>query len=276
MNPSWLDRISAGLVAIGDLLLGWSLDLPRDGTLLILVLLTCGLLLLARRWLTPQERLQRCQADLRCLRQWRRAARQQKDVAALRRLDRTAAQVRWIQLRADLCVLAVVLLPLGGLATWGAARLEYLSVPSDRSLELTLQTPASSIGRLAHLVPDPGVTVESSWLARVEPDPAHTARGRAVWRVRFGPPRATPLRLTLRHAGESVEHEVRLDGRTYAPPAQSHSAEHLRLTTLDTPPYRFLGIVPGWSTVGLAPWVVAYLLLSLVLTPLAKRWTRTA
>jgi len=272
MSASWLDRASSLAVAVGDLLLGWSLRLPRDVTLLIVVALTIALMLVVRRLWTNQERLRRCRADLIRLRELRREARRQRDAAHVARLDRTTAQVRWLQLKADLRVLAAVIVPFAGLAVWAAARLEYHGVPLGEPITLTAFTPLSSVDRLAHVVPVEGITADSSWITRVEVDPGDGTRGRASWRLRFkndGRPQSLPV--WIRHGGESVAHTVRLDATRYDPPAQSHAAERLALTSLELPEYRFLGIVPGWPAVGLAPWLVAYLLLSLALMPVVKR-----
>ena len=276
MSDTWIERASSLVVAAGDLLLGWSLRLPRDVTLLFVVALTITLLLAVRRLWTNQERLRRCRNDLVRLRELRREARR-RDVAQLTRLDRTVAQVRLVQLKADLRVLAVVIVPFAGLAIWAAARLEYRGVAAGQPITLTAFTPLASVDRLAHVVPAPGFASDASWITRVEVDPSDGTRGRASWRLRFEegePPRSLPV--WIRHGGESVAHTVWLEAARYSPPLQSHAAERLPLTSLELPEYRFLGIVPGWPRLGLAPWLVAYLLLSLALTPLAKRMTRIA
>jgi hypothetical protein len=210
------------------------------------------------------------------------------------------------QLRVDLRVLGVVIVPLAWIATWAATRLDYEPIELGKDYTLTARLPISSAGRVAHLVPEPWFTPETSLIARAAPDPDHPGWARADWRLRFvdrdesraesrGESRGMPLALTMRHAGETATHPVFLDGRRPSPavafaaetddsraasPASESSpsesvARRLVESRLSVAEYRFLGWVPGWPAAGLAPWVVAYLLLSLLLLPIAKRVTRT-
>lgn len=283
LSGSWLACGTDILVASGDAVFGWLLALPRDAALVAIVAVTVFATIVARRCCADQDRLQRCVADLRVLKSLKRAARRAgTSRAELVRLDQTAAKVRWLQLRVDLRVLSLVLLPLVWLATWASVRFDYQPIVPGQTYTLTARLPLSSVGRVAHLVPEPWFTPETSLITRASPDPDAPGWARADWRLRFatsaGLGTTAESKLTMRHGGETVTHPVFLDGRRPSPAVALADARAIRLleTRLDVVEYRFLGWLPGWAAAGLAPWVVAYLLLSLLGLPLAKRLTRTA
>jgi hypothetical protein len=300
----WLARGGEAMVASGDVAFGWLLALPRDVALVGLALATVLASVVARRCCADQDRLRRSVADLRVLKTLKRAARQAgAPRSELLRFDHTTAQVRLWQMRVDLRVLGVVIVPLAWIATWAATRLDYEPIELGKDYTLTARLPISSAGRVAHLVPEPWFTPETSLIARAAPDPDHPGWARADWRLRFvdrdesrAESRGMPLALTMRHAGETATHPVFLDGRRPSPavafaaetddsraasPASESSpsesvARRLVESRLSVAEYRFLGWVPGWPAARLAPWVVAYLMLSLLLLPIAKRLTRTS
>lgn len=269
----------AAVVRIVDGLLGWSLVLlPRDVTLVGLALLTVSLMLAARKFLTDQDLLRRCRADLVRLKQMRRAAKGRGDRDALQRVSRTMVQVQWMQLQADLRVLAVSIVPLAALATWAVERLEYMPTrPGDR-VTLTARFPLSSVSRVTHLVPpaeESGDKLESPALQSVALNASDERRGVARWTVRTGTRGpARHVMLVVRHQGESVAHEIEVGTGRYAAPLRTHDGDRQIETEVDLRPYRFLNIVPGLAWLGLPPWMVAYLLLTLAIMPLAKRVCR--
>ena len=282
----WLARGGDALVSSGDTVFGWLLALPRDAALIALALATVLTSLAARRWCANQDRLRRSVADLRVLKRLKREAKRAgRTRGELLRFDQTAARVRWGQLIVDLRVLGIVLIPLLWLATWAAVRFDYEPIVPGKVYTVTARLPSSSVGRIAHLVPEPWFTPESSLIARAVPDPDQPGWARAVWQLRFADQSAAntaTLAMTLRHGGETVAHPVYLDGRRPSPavvPASASlsgaGASRLMESRLSVSEYRFLGWVPGWPAAGLAPWVVAYLLLSLLLLPIAKRVTGT-
>lgn len=286
VSGTWLARGVDLFVASGDAVFGWLLALPRDAALLALVTATILLTVAARRWCADQDRLRRCANDLRVLKSLKRAARQAGMARAERmRFEQTAARVRLIQLWGDLRVLSLVIVPLLWLATWASARFDYEPLEPGRVYTLTARLPLSSTGRVAHLVPEPWFAPETSLITRAAADPAMPGWSRADWRVRFADTakltassgQQVSRAFTIRHGGESATHPVFLDGRRPSPAVvpSSDGATRFVESRLDIAEYRFLGWVPGWSAIGLAPWVVAYLLLSVLGLPIAKRVTRT-
>lgn len=277
MTPGWGAALREAVVAVIDALLGWSLAWSRDATLLLLVSLTLALTLSMRRWCTDQERLRRCQRDQERLRVLRREARQAGDQAALDRLAQTALAVRWILLRADLRVLLAVCVPVASLAVWAADRIAYHPVRLGESVELRLSTTSASLERLAHLVPDECLSADSKWIAWVVSDPDDATLGRVDWQFRLDhAPSEQPMLLAVRHAGETVQHPIRVGDGLYERPTRRHPGPSILETTLMLQEYRPLGVTPGWPAVGLAPWVVGYLIGCLGLTPLMKRLFRVA
>jgi hypothetical protein len=259
-----------------DWLWGWSLYLPRDLTLLAVVFATIGLLLLARRNLNAQDRLRRVQRDLVQLRMLRRVAREADDREALPRLQATAMQLKLIQVRADLIVLAWVLVPLGLLAWWASARLQYLPLQTGAEFSIVASYPASSVERLTYLVPTEGCELLTPALQRVALDGEVGGVVEVQWRVRVTATDSREVRLAIHHLGRHVEHPVRLLSPWYREATIVHPHGGVLATHVSLPPYRFLGWLPGFEAWGISSWMLAYLGLSLLLMPLARRWWQIA
>lgn len=266
----------ADIPALLDWLWGWSLYLPRDVTLVLVVLATIGLLLLARRKLTAQDRLRRVQRDLVQLRVLRRTARAAGDHEALQRLQATATQLKLIQVRADLIVLAWVLVPLGLLAWWASARLQYLPLRTGAEFSIVANYPASSVERLTYLVPTAGCELLTPAVQRVAVDGEVGGVVQVHWRVRVTATESREVRLAIHHLGRHVEHPVRLLSPWYREATIVHRGGAVLATEVSLPPYRFLGFVPGIDAWGISSWMLVYLGLSLLLMPLARRWCQIA
>jgi len=275
MADGW-NKLSSEVVAILDLPLLGLLKLPRDVTLVIVALFTVVILVVVRRVVTDQNQLGRCAADLRRLKELRREARAAGDRATVSRLAGTANAVKLQRLKADLIVLAVAIVPLGLLATWAVERLDFLPARPAQSLELTAYYPLSSIGRLTHLVPRPDMELRSPAIQTVVLDSEDPSQGRARWVFK-------PLSendefvLLVHHAGEMATHPMPVGGVVYAPVLREHRVnQRLSRTHVALDRYKFLGIDPKLERFGLAPWLVAYVVLTLILTPLIRRLARVA
>ena len=264
------------LIPFNDLLdvpLGWLLDLPRDATLLAFSLLTALLMTVARRYVTNQDLLRRCSDDLRQLKRLSREAKQLGDKPRRQRLRSTVAMIKPMQLIQDLKVLAVVVLPLVVLTLWAVERLDYLPPRVGDELTVRAYLPISSVDGVAHLVPADGFELRSSAIQLVLANEQLPPVGVAEWKLR--PTSATDeLTLTIRHRGESAVHRVAIGQRTYLPPQQLHQNERLQQTEVELDRYRPLGLPLRSEEIGLPPWMVGYLLLTLVLVPLFKRVLR--
>jgi uncharacterized membrane protein (DUF106 family) len=277
MMLAWTFSIHPTILSAMDFVLGWSRELPRDVTLVLLVLATISLTLVARRFFTDQDRLRRCRHDLKRLPELIRQAKQSGDQQERHRLVQTVLQVRWIQFRADLRVLLVVAVPIGGLVIWASERIAYLPLAVGETIELRLSTPSASLERRAHLVPTDDLTTNSGWIAWVVSDPDDADRGRAVWQFQVDQmPRKQPLMLEVSHAGERALHPIRVGDGGYEPLSRRHDGKAILETSVVLEEYRFLGLVPGWPQIGLAPWMVSYLIGCIVLTPVGKRLGRVA
>ncbi|MFO0820196.1 MAG: hypothetical protein U1A77_19770 [Pirellulales bacterium] len=272
MMLAWTFSIHPAILSAMDFALGWSLELPRDVTLVLLVLATISLTVIARRFFTDQDRLRRCRHDLKRLSELIRQAKQSGDQQERHRLVQTDLQVRWIQFMADLRVLLVVIVPIGGLVIWASERIAYLPLVVGEPIEFRLSTPSASLERRAHLVPADELSTNSGWVAWVVSDPDDADRGRAVWQFQVDQiPREQPLILEVCHAGERAWHPLRVGDGRYEPLNQRHDSKAILETLVVLEEYRFLGLIPGWPQIGLAPWMVSYLIGCIVLTPLGKR-----
>jgi hypothetical protein len=266
-------RIAAAITTVGDFLLGWLLALPRDVAIVAVAMFTSLVLTLVRKWATNQELLARCAADLARLKRLIRQAKSQRDRPAVLRMRGTVNLIKLKQLAAEGRVLLWALLPLTLLATWGMERLDYLPPSAGQEITLRAYYPLSSVDKLTHLVPPEGFELKSPAVRQVQLDDEGGVNGVASWTLVAREP--IPLaQLLVRHQEHTVSHAVRVNGRTYEAPIQTHQDELLPTTEIKLEQARFLGHVPGVPAIGLPPWVVAYLLLALALVYPIRRFLR--
>ena len=267
MNP-----FTAWIVRIVDYPLGWILWLPRDLSLLLFAAGTAVLMTLARRVVTNQDRLQRCGQDLQRLKQFMREAQQTQEKTHVQRLRRTIGQIKGMQLAADMRVLVVVLIPVAALAIWATARLDFLAPRVDHDLVIRAHFPLSSIDSLTHLVPASGYELKSPAIQVIQAE--SDASGCVAQWTLHPTTAANDLPIVIRHRHESAIHHLTVGRATYLPPVQTHPHERLTTTEVLLPRYHPLGIHLKSETIGLAPWMIGYLLLTLLLVPAFKRLLR--
>ncbi len=271
-----LNALCAWTVRAVDYPLGWLLWLPRDVTLLLFAALTALLMTLARRAVTNQGLLRRCAEDLQRLKQLLRETRRSPDKPTRLRLQRTVGLIKGMQLAADMRVLVVVLLPVAILAIWASERLDYLPPRVDRDLVVRAHFPLSSIDGLTHLVPAAGYELKGPAIQIVRADAASpSAGGLAEWTLR-PTSAADDLAIVIRHRHESATHRVAIGRATYRPPVQAHAGERLAMTEVVLDRYRPLGLNLKTEAIGLPPWMVGYLVLTLLLVPTLKRLLRVS
>ncbi len=257
-----------------DLLLGWSLYLPRDVVLLLVSLLTALALLGVRRWTTNQDWLRRAQADRKRLGQLLREAKREGDRQQAARYRATSAMIAWCRLKAEGLPLLLSLPPLALLGTWAMFRLGYLPPEPGDQLAARLYTPTSAISRVAHLVPRDGIACDG-WVQAVGEDTldGEVVNGIATWTIICGDePRDASLAFRL---GEHrFEHPLTIGGAIHSQPLQFHGPRGQYVTEVALPEYRLLGILPGIPWLMIPPWVTGYLLLVLPITLILRRVLR--
>lgn len=248
--------------AVGDILVGWTLWLPRDAALVLLAMMIAGLALALRRLSTNPHVLRLIRDDLEQLKRLKRQARAGGDRSALTRFRRTATAVRWLQLRQESRALLVSLGPLAIVMTWASERLECLPPQSGETVTLTAWLPASAAGSVAHLVPKVGLDASAGWIQEIIPSRhAEQPRGLATWSLRaYAQPQAYPL--VLRFRGRSAQHPLLVGQRAYLPVRRVHGDDFESQVKLR--PYHPLGIhcpawwpLPAWLT-----WLVVFTLMA--------------
>ena len=264
-----LTNLGDELIRGVDFLLGWILALPRDIGLVVFALGTALLMTIVRRLVTNQDLLRRCSSDLRQLKTLRRNARQTADTPTLARLRATVGQIKQMQLVQDLRLLAFVLIPVGILAVWASARLDYIPPRPGEELIVRAYFPASSVDRVTHLVPDPSFDLKSTAIQIIRSASQSPPVGVAEWTI--VPHDAGAIGITIRHHGESTIHQLDIGGRTYQAPIQQHSGQRLTRTEVNIEQYLPLGSHCGSTWLGLPPWMIGYLILTLILVPVLKR-----
>ncbi len=253
------------VVKIGDVLFGWLLILPATGTLFVVAIGSSLILAVVRKWTTNQDLLRRCAADKKRLKQLIREAKNRGDKDAVARHRATNAKVGLIQFKQEDKPLLAAILPLALLATWAFGRLEFHPPQVGDTVEVVAHLPASSAGKLAHLVPQPGLTAETGWMQAVN------TVGEAHWKLSIRQP--VDGWLEFRINGETYRHRVRAGHRTYEPSLVFHD-DRVQATEVRMQQVKLFGIVPGIPSIGLAPWLVAYLLIVIPFVVINKRLLR--
>ena len=264
-----MTTVISTLVQALDGPLGWLLALPRDLAVVLFAALTAVLMTVVRKIVTNQNLLHRCVVDLKRLREQLRAARNTHDKVSVSRFRTTMAQIKGIQLAADLRVLVAVIVPLGGLAIWATERFDYLPIEINDDVALRAYFPVSSIGRIAHVVPDSSFELQGSPVAIVGTDPTDPTRAVAEWTMR--PRLAGSHTVVVRHERETATHTVTFGAATYDSPIQIQKCSRISSTEVGIRRYLPFGFSLGGGLVNLPPWLMAYLILTLGMTPVIKR-----
>jgi len=262
------------LIRLIDIPLGGLLLLPRDAGLLVFAAGTALLMVLARRAVTNQNLLHRCSADLRRLKQFLREARKARDKPWLGRLGKTASQIKRMQLAADLRLLVVALFPVAFLAIWASERFDFFPPNVGEDLVVRAYFPVSSIDRVTHMVPLPDLNLTSTAIQIVRSNLETPPLGIAEWSVR--PTEAREFTIAIRHQGETAIHRLVIGRAIYFTPRQQHTAERIMRTEVVLERYLPLGCELGSRWIGLPPWMIGYLVLTLILVPVLKRLLRVA
>lgn len=252
---SVLERL---LTQLGNLLLDWTLLLPRDLTLLLLAVLLVALLLGIRLLLSDRDALRLLVADERRLGELQARARAAGDRAALARQRNVRRLLAARRARLEFVPALAGLLPALLVLHWGARRLDNLPLTANQPFGIEATFPASAVGRPAHLVPQESLMAEPAWIRTIAPAQGAEARGVTDWRVTATVPGA--IALTLRHPDGSVQIPLEIGTRRYAPPSIGHEGDVI--TSVKLPRYRPLGIVPPVEWLGLPAWMVGLLLLT--------------
>lgn len=268
-----------------DYPLGWTLALPREATIAIIAIFTSLVLTLVRKFTTNQDRMRRCKQDLARLKVLLWEHKRAGDRDAVARTRSTSTTVRMIQMRAEGLGLLVSLMPIAALALWAVERLDYVPLRAGDEVTVTAHFNSSAIDTVTHLVPNEEFELTSPAVQVVAADPADASLGIATWKVvPIGgkgkiadgtwsvPATLVPatLELTIRHERQSARHVLRVGDNFYEPTVTQQRGGAITSTQTELTQVRFLGLVPGIPSLGLAPWLVAYLLLAIPLTPLVR------
>jgi uncharacterized membrane protein (DUF106 family) len=262
----FLTQINDAMVAVMDVLLGWSLHLPANSALIIVSVLSAAALTWARVLVTDQGMLHRCADDKKTLGRLIRETRRSRDLdKAARKVDVKRYKlnknlVALKTLKAEGKPLLVSLLPILLLATWAFARLACLPVPEAEPVRVSAYFPLSAVGEVAHILPLDGLACEGDWIAGIVPDvvaDAASANAVAVWELK-GTARPEPYILKLRWRDETWEQPLRIGGTTYEPPV-TPQGDWPQSTEVHLAQGKLFGIVPGLGPF-LPPWLVGYLL----------------
>ncbi len=264
-------------VTLMDYVLGWSLHLPHVAILALLAVCTAVVLTGVRKFTTNQDLLGRAKADKARLKVLMRAAKQAGDKEAVKRYRATNGEIGAVGMKAELLPLAASLIPIALLATWAFSRIGYEPPLGGEPVTIKAYFATSEIGNLVHIVPPAGLEAKSGWIQKIGEDKdagGKVAGGLATWQVRATGGGGSFV-LPVRYKGETFEKALLIDGYKYAEPVQAYEKAGgekaaCEAIQIDLPEYKPLGIVPGFSKIGLPPWIIGYLILVIPLSFLLK------
>jgi hypothetical protein len=194
------------------------------------------------------------------------------------------------------------IVPIAFLAVWAFARLGYVAPAEGQKIKLAVDFPGYATGDLVSLVPQEGMTVDgNNWVRRVERmDVKFDPHGRlpvvlwglapgkdqdgnyvpvevrrAEWEVSCRRDKSA-YPLDFRFRGQTLDHQLIVDGRTYYSPVGTWMDTTVNLQ-MDLPEYKFLGLIPsldfywkGQCVLPLDAWLLGYLLIVIPLALLLK------
>ncbi len=273
------DQLNQWILLITDPVLGWLLLLPSDLRIIIIGIATSLILKLVRVFTTNQSLLHRVAADKQRLAALIREAKAKGDAEAVKRFRATKNMVAMRVATQEFKPLLVAIVPLALLAVWAWSRLEFHPPHENEPVEFTLYTPVSAVGRLAHLVPAPGLAA-TSWVREIVPDlthqsdkekePARVLNGIAHWSV-SGKARTDLYRVEVRSGATTLVHPVMIGQRHYLPALVFHDDGWV--TELRMRPVKLFNIIPGIPALAFPPWLMGYLLVVIVMMPISTRLT---
>jgi len=261
-----MTQVQDVIVALMDVLLGWSLHLPAGVALILVSVLSAVALTWARVLVTDQDMLRRCADDKKKLRRLIRQTKRNRD------LDKTAreADVKRYKLNKNLVALKtlkaegkpllVSLLPILLLATWAFVRLAYLPAGEGEVVQVSAYFPLSAVGEVVHVVPQEGLECATGWIVGITADTSVDdvpVNAVAVWEVK-GRAADEPYNLQLRWRDQTWEQPLRIGGATYEPPI-TLQGDWPQSTEVHLAQGKLFGIVPGFGPY-LPPWLIGYLL----------------
>ncbi len=304
-----LHQINQAILFVADPLFNGLLHLNLNVTVVIVALLTATVLTVLRKFASNQDLLQRCHQDKITLtkrikelkkhdhteevnacigsvirtvtdggvkfpedgaERLRRLLRSAWKKSEVKRLKEIKNQIAMKTLKQEGLPLLVALLPLAILGTWCFARLGAHPPKAHESVRVAAHFPFTDIGKIAHLVPQDGMTIENGAVHEVEKAELNgIPYGRIEWSVHAEASK-TPYPIQIRyHNGDTYEHELLVGQKTYSEPLKLECPSGERAVEIVMTPFQVLGIIPGVGF--LAPWLVAYILITIPVVPLLKR-----
>ena len=261
------------VVSAMDVVLGWSLHFSQGTALVAVALATSLVLTFVRVVSTDQKYLKCCRKDRKRLKQLLRQAKRDKDRQAVKRHRATLGMLGAGTMKAEFKPLLASIVPIILLATWAFARLSFVPPQPGDDLTVKAYFPMLSVGRLAHIVGQDGLEARDGWVRIVQEDldqAGNATNGLASWTIHAAR-RDRPYVLQIRHGGRTVESQLIIDGYRYAPQAVRHKDGGILAVEQSLAAYKPFGVIPGIGRLGIAGWVVGYLLIAIGCTLVLKR-----
>ncbi len=272
-----LELLNDITLRVMDVVLGWMLYLPVDAALLIVAIGTSAILTFVRPFTTDQDLLGRCKSDKKRIKQLIHEAKRRRDKAAVKRHRATVAMIAMKTMNAELKPLLIAIIPIAMLAVWAFSRLAFVPPKPGEPVKVNVYLAASAIGKPVHIVPQDGLSVEDSWMKRVDVDPIKgpddRVNGIATWIIK-AEKRDEPYTLDVRYAGDTWIRTHRVDGRRYAPAVEFHETGPVHALELGLTPYKPFGVIPGIPAIYFDPWLVGYLVICIPFVFALRRVTR--
>lgn len=286
-----LETINNLILVVADPLLNWLLIFPRDVVIFIVALATSAAITFSRKWSTDQDWLRRADQDAKRLKELTKEAKKNKDKEAVQRHKMTMGLIKMRSLKYEGKPLLIALLPILILATWCFGRMGFHPPSEGDEVAIKMYVPRAGIDSVAYMMPVDGVSAVDGWVQRVKEDTYPEPEGLwdtmvgkcadflqlhpplggvAVWHVKALSAKE-PYLLKLVYDGEVYEKDFLVGRKIYS--------TQLVFLGLDKPvqaieqvlrPFKLFGIVGGFGAF-FPPWLVAYLMITLIFVPLLKK-----
>lgn len=264
-----LMKISEAMVPAGDVVFGWMLFLPTDAIIILIALITSLGIVFVRRWTTDQDLLKRCNEDKARLKELIKQAKKDKDKDALQNRRALIGRIGMKQLGAEGKPLLAVIVPIAFLAVWAFFRIGFYPPNAEESVKVQLYHPVSAKGRLVHILPEKGLESEGGWIKRFDKEPDDPLASVATWNIKAK--EEGTYNLKYRFNDKTFEQPFTVGARHYDNVLVFYPDGPKFVSQVHLEPRKLFGIVPGFPSLMLDPWIVGYLIITIVMV-FVNKW----
>ncbi len=304
-----LNQINQIILLIADPLLNWLLNFDKNLVIAIVAIFTATVITIMRKFTSNQDLLKRCDDDKIVLTKRIKQIKKEDNsnevnsctdsllktiksnglqfpndgVAKLqnllssawkksevKRLGMIKNQISMKTLKQEGLPLLAALIPLAILGSWCFCRIGFYPPVENETVTIAAHFPITDVGKIVHLTPQKGMTIENGSVEQVaEAELTGIKYGRVEWKVN-ALSNEKPYKIVIRYnENDKYEHELLVGQNTYSEQLKLIDDIGERAIEILMPEVKFFGIIPGFWL--FAPWLIAYLMITIPFVPLLKK-----